>query len=208
MSSDSFGEELISDAVAGDRIALEQILLAHHDRLAAYIRRQFPPALQGIAEVEDILHKTYVKVFAGIASCEGRTKRAFYGWLRTIARNQLADDLKHRMYERRVGRGHRFRGRADSDSWVLDLSERLAGRNETPSREAARHEAVRAMQVALAALREDYRQAIWLRYMQGLSIERTAKVMDRTPDSVRGLCARARRKLRDILGRASSYSVG
>jgi RNA polymerase sigma-70 factor (ECF subfamily) len=204
MSTYSRVEDLIAQAVSGDRNALEQLLLNYHDRLADYVRSQFPPLLQGVSEVEDVLHKAYVKVFRGIATFEGRTEETFYAWLRTVARNQLADDVKHRRRERRAPQ----QPQDGQHSWVVTLSEWVVGKSVTPSRKAARQEAIRAIQVALAALPEDYRQAIWLRYMQGLSLEEAAKRMGRSPDSVRGLCARARQKLRAMMGHASSYLSG
>jgi RNA polymerase sigma-70 factor (ECF subfamily) len=197
-------EALIEKAVAGDRPALEQLLLAHHDPLAAYIRLRLCRRLSSVSDDEDILHKTYVKAFRGIASFAGRSGESFSAWLRTIARHQIADDLKRRRNERRSPE----RPKEGGSSWILDLRERVVDRTDTPSKEVARREAVRAMQVALAALPDSHRQAIWLRYLQGLSLEESAKRMGRSLDSVRGLCARGRQRLREILGRASAYLSG
>jgi RNA polymerase sigma-70 factor (ECF subfamily) len=84
------------------------------------------------------------------------------------------------------------------------LSDWVAGESSTPSRKVSRKEAIRAVQVALASLPEAHRQALWLRYMQGLSLEESAKRMGRSPDAVRGLCDRAKQKLRAVLSQTSS----
>jgi len=205
MPRNSSKQFLVAEAVAGGRLALEQLLLAYHDRLARHLAKHFPEQLQGLVDIEDILHKTYVKAFRSIGTLEGRSEHVFYAWLKKIARNQLSDDLKRRRRERLSGKRRRRRATDSQGSWVLDLTERVAGDSSTPSKCAVRHEAVRAMQIAVATLPEDYRQAVWLHYLRGLSLEETAKKMGRSKGAVRGLCYRAKRELREVLGRASSY---
>lgn len=199
-------EELIALAVAGDRLALEQLLLAYHDRLAYYIAAQLPANLQGLIDVDDILHRTYVKAFRAIGSFEQRFPSGFHAWLKTIATHQLYDAAKSRGRERLAG--DLAPGNDSQASHMAPLVERAAGRGDTPSRGAARGEAVRNVHAALAALPDDYRQAVQLRYLQGLSLEETAQLMDRSPDAVRGLCHRAKKKLCELLGRPSLYFSG
>ena len=61
------------------------------------------------------------------------------------------------------------------------------------------------MQAALATMPDDYREALRLRYFEGLSIDETATRLGRTPAAVRGLTDRGKARLRDILGRMSLY---
>jgi RNA polymerase sigma-70 factor (ECF subfamily) len=79
-----------------------------------------------------------------------------------------------------------------------------AGRS-TPSQSLARKEAVRAVQVAMAGLPEDYREAVRLRFLEGRSVEGVAAEMHRSPGAVRGLIDRAKRAMRETMGRASHY---
>ena len=207
MSSVSPDQELISRAVAGDRVALERLLLSCHDRLSRHIRRHFPDELRGLIDIEDVLHKTYVKAFRAIGTFEARSEQVFYAWLKTIARHQILDDLKRRRRERLAGKRRPARAKDTQGSWVLDLTERVTSDSSTPSNYAVRKETVRAMQIALATLSEDHRRAVYLRYLRGLSLEEAAKRMSRSKGAVRGLCYRAKRELREVLGRASSYSI-
>lgn len=199
-------EELIAQAVAGDRVALQQLLLAYHDRLAYHIAAQFPPFLNGLVDVDDVLHRTYVKAFRAIGTFEQRSPSGFYAWLKTIAIHQLYDVAKSRGRERLVA--DHAAGADSQASHAGPLVERIAGNGDTPSRGAARGEAVRNVQAALAALPDDYRQAVQLRYLQGLSLEETAQLMNRSPDAIRGLCHRAKKKLCELLGRPSFYFSG
>ena len=65
----------------------------------------------------------------------------------------------------------------------------------------ARREAVHAVQVAVASLPEDYREVIRLRYFEGKTLSDTAAAMARSPDAVRALTDRAKKQMRDALGR-------
>jgi RNA polymerase sigma-70 factor (ECF subfamily) len=201
-------DELIAQAVAGDRIALQQLLLTYHDRLACHIAGRFPANLNGLIDVDDVLHRTYVKVFRTIAAFEQRSPQSFYAWLKTIVTHQLYDVAKSRGRERLVADRAPEARDASQASRMAPLVERLAEDRDTPSRGAARGEAVRNVQAALASLPDDYRQAVQLRYLQGLSLEETAQVMDRSPDAVRGLCHRAKKRLCELLGRPSFYFSG
>ena len=205
MSSAPSLQSLIEQAAAGDRVALEQLLLHYHDRLGRHVARDFPEGLQGLLDVEDILHQTYVRVFRAIGSFEARSEAAFFAWLRTIAANQLRDAARRRRRERPAARSRSGPAGGDQQSRVVDMADWAATDSKTPSRAAARREAVTAMQVALASLPEAHRQAIRLRYLEGRSLEEVAAMMGCTPDAVRGLCHRAKKKLRDALGRASLY---
>lgn len=198
-------QSLIEQAAAGDRVALEQLLLHYHDRLARHVARHFPDELKGVLDTEDILHQTYVRVFRAIGTFEARSEHAFYAWLKTIATNQLRDAGRRRRRERPAGGRRCGPAGGDPQSWVVDMADRAAADTKTPSRNVARREAVAAMQVALASLSEGHRQAIRLRYLEGRSLEETAAILGCTPDAVRGLCHRAKKKLREALGRASLY---
>ncbi|MCA9167929.1 MAG: hypothetical protein KDB23_09690, partial [Planctomycetales bacterium] len=67
------------------------------------------------------------------------------------------------------------------------------------------HEAVQAVEDAIAALPDDHRLAVRLRLLEGKSLEETAQLMDRTPGAVQGLIDRAKKTMRGKLGRLSKY---
>ena len=69
----------------------------------------------------------------------------------------------------------------------------------------AREEALQALQVALAALPDDQRAAVRLRFLEGKSLEETATALDRTPDAIRGLVHRGKEQLLAAMGRASKW---
>jgi RNA polymerase sigma-70 factor, ECF subfamily len=81
----------------------------------------------------------------------------------------------------------------------VDLIGLLSDHRSTPGRKVARHEGTQAIQIAIAALPDDQREAIRLRYLEGKSIEETAAEMGRTAAAVNGLVRRAKEGLRDSL---------
>ena len=88
---------------------------------------------------------------------------------------------------------------------VAELIELLSAGDPTASQLLARGEAKQALQVAIAALPQDQRQAVQLRFYQGLGWQEIAKAMDRTPTAARLLVSRAAKKLQEALGTLSRY---
>jgi RNA polymerase sigma-70 factor (ECF subfamily) len=83
--------------------------------------------------------------------------------------------------------------------------ELLSDHCPSPSKQVAAAEAVRAVQVGVATLPHDQRDAVVLRYFRGLSVDETAAKMRRTPGAVRGLVDRAKQSLRCALGNSSRW---
>lgn len=192
----------IARAVAGDRAALEGLLLDCHDRLTAAVADGMPAELRRTASAEDILQEVYIDAFRRIGDFEPRGRGPFFAWLLAITRHKLLDAVKAHRAVRRGGGQAPIRCTTDS---VIGLLEQLARHDHTPSRVAATHEAEAALRVALAELKDDYRKALQLRYLQGLSVAETAAAMGRTPRAIHMLCHRGLKELHVILGRASKF---
>jgi RNA polymerase sigma-70 factor (ECF subfamily) len=198
--------DLIERAVRGERAALERLLLDHFAPLSAHVAKRMPPSLQSVVGVEDIVQTTFTNVFQSIDKYAARDDATFLSWLLAIAENQLRDVV--RAHKRKKRGGDRVRVEevpAEEQSHEVQLLDILVGPDHTPSRSAARREGMQAIRTALAELPEEYRRAIELRYFDGYSLEETAILMDRTTGAVRGLVDRARRQIRELLGRASHF---
>jgi RNA polymerase sigma-70 factor (ECF subfamily) len=165
-----------------------------------------PASLQTVVGVDDLVQSTFTNVFQSIGNYEMRKDASFLSWLLAIADNQLRDAV--RAHKRKKRGGDRVRVEnipAEEQSRDAQLLDVLIGPDHTPSRSAARREGMRAIRAALNELPEEYRRAIELRYFDGYSLEETAVLMGRTTGAVRGLVDRARRQIRESLGRASHY---
>jgi RNA polymerase sigma-70 factor, ECF subfamily len=199
-------DDLIRRAVHGDRAALERLLLDHFGPLSAHLAKRMPPSLQSSVGVDDIVQLTYKRVFQSIGQYQVRGDATFLSWLLAIAENQLRDAVRAHNRKKRGGDRVQLRDTPDDElSRGIQLLDGLVGSEHTPSRSVARREGVQAIQSALAKLSEEYRRAIQLRYFDGYSLEETAILMGRTTGAVRGLLDRARKQVRESLGRASKY---
>lgn len=196
---------LVALAVAGDRAALERLLLAHYDDLAKRIDSKLPPRLQSTQAVEDILQLTFMQAFRDIATFEQRTDAGFGDWLARIAENRLCDAIRHHDRPKHGGDLRRVEDAARDDSRIVSLWDWIAADDTAPASAAVRSEALQALQVALAALPEDQRAAIQMQQLEGKSVEETAAALGRTPGAIRGLVHRGKLELVAALGRASQW---
>lgn len=196
---------LVAAAVGGDRVALERLLLAQYDSLAERIGTKLPPRLQATQAVEDILQLTLLQAFRDIGQFEQRSDATFGNWLACIADNRLCDAIKQHDRVKHGGDLRRLEDAAGNDSSILSLWDWIAAADTSPGSIVAREEAVQALQVALAALPNDQRAAIRMRFLEGKSLEETASALDRTPDAVRGLVHRGKEQLLAAMGRASKW---
>jgi RNA polymerase sigma-70 factor (ECF subfamily) len=209
MSEAQRAQQQIAKAVSGDRLALQELLLAQIPELSRQIAAKLPSSLHGVLEVEDILNATFIQAFRSIQKLRQISERSFAAWLRTIAENQLRDALKGLQRKKRGGGQRRLHGPAKNDaSSMADLAEMLSANCDTPSGACARHEAVQAIQVGIAGLPDDQRAAIRLHVLEGRSLAETAAVINRTPGAVRALVHRAKQQLREGLGHASQWLSG
>jgi RNA polymerase sigma-70 factor (ECF subfamily) len=196
---------LVAMAVAGDRAALERLLLAHYDQLAQRLGSKLPSRLQSTQAVEDILQLTFMQAFRDIATFEQRTDASFGDWLARIAENRLCDAIRQHDRPKHGGDLRRIEDVARDDSRILSLWDWIAADDTSPASAAVRREALQALQVALAALPEDQRAAIQLQQLEGKSVDETAAALGRTPGAIRGLVHRGKLELVAALGRASQW---
>lgn len=199
-------EKLLAAAVQGDPIALQQLLLERYEQLAGMIRERIPAPLRTVVDAEDILQTTFVQVFRGLSSFTEGDSDAFFAWVRSIAEAKVTDAIRNATRKKRGGDWRRIEHCAENttESFV-DLILLLSDQRRTPSRSAATHEAVAALQIALAKLPEDQREAIWLRHIECLTMEEVVERMERSEGAVRGLLHRGKASLKKSLGSSSTW---
>lgn len=202
-------DALLAAAVAGDEQALMQLLFYFHQPLKLHIETELGDNLRRIVSADDILQETLVSAMRGIKDQQQPDADALLAWLRTIASNRIRDAARRESSKKRGGEFARVQSRPDPyRSHAGDLLAELSADSMTASRLVAREEAVDAMQVALAALPDDQREAVQLHCFERLTLEETATAMQRTTGSVRGLIQRAKQQLREQMQRSSMWLSG
>lgn len=196
--------QLLHEAIAGNRDALSQLLLSQYDDLRQFIAARISTELQGLLRPDDVLHSVLVQIAKSIETFEPRHPGAFGAWARKIAENLLKDADKRRRRERRWPN----QAAAACGSSLPGVVERLPGDSTTPSDRVQRDDNARQLKAALANLPAEQREVLERYYLKDQSLEQIASGMDRSKDAIRGICYRARKNLRALMGRSSLYFSG
>jgi RNA polymerase sigma-70 factor (ECF subfamily) len=194
--------DLIQRAIAGDRAALSQLLLIHHDSLRRHIVHEVAGQQLGVMLADDILQQTFVRAAQSMKTFENRELGSLRGWLKTIATNLIKDARKRRGRERRAASPHASHS---DDGSFLQAVERLACDDTPPIKRVQRSESIRRMRTAVASLPPEQREVVERFYLQTQTLEQIAESTGRTISSVRGTCYRARKNLRILMGGSSLY---
>jgi RNA polymerase sigma factor (sigma-70 family) len=133
-------------------------------------------------DAEDLTQETFVRVFRSLADY---TPGTFEGWLHRITTNLFLDMVRRRQ-----------RIRFDA---LPEDSERLPGRERSPEQVYTDTHLDPDVQRALDALPPDFRAAVVLCDIEGLSYEEIAATLDVKLGTVRSRIHRGRLLLRDAL---------
>ena len=171
-------ERLVDDARSGNAVAFGQLFDHFHLPIYRYIVSR----VHSPADTEDLTQLVFVKALEALPRYESRGI-PFGGWLFRLARNAVVDYTRTR---------HEH---ADLDA-VIDHGAGGPG----PEDVALIRQQMDAIGAALAALTDDQREAIELRFFAGLSAREAAGVMGRQAGTIRGLQFRAIAALRRHLG--------
>ena len=166
-------------AALADRAAFATLYRRYLDRVYAYAFYQ----LEDHHDAEDATERIFMAAMAALPDFrdEGATFRA---WLFRVAHNTIAN-------------AHRARARRRTEPLPEPFDR--AAPNADPAGLVARADELRTVLRAVAALPEDRRQVVLLRFVDGLSSREIGQVLDRTPGAVRVLLHRALRDLAERL---------
>jgi RNA polymerase sigma factor (sigma-70 family) len=135
-------------------------------------------------DAEDLTQEVFVRVFRSLSNY---TPGTFEGWLHRITTNLFLDMARRKQ---RI----RFEGLAE------DAADRLQGREPTPAQAYDDRNFDADVQAALDALAPEYRAAVVLCDIEGLSYEEIAATLDVKLGTVRSRIHRGRAQLRAALG--------
>jgi RNA polymerase sigma-70 factor (ECF subfamily) len=135
------------------------------------------------ADAEDLTQETFVRVFKSLAEY---TPGTFEGWLHRITTNLFLDMVRRRQ-------------RIRFDALPDDAGDRLASHTATPEQAYAERNLDPEVQHALDALPADFRAAVVLCDLEGLSYEEIAATLGIKVGTVRSRIHRGRVLLREAL---------
>lgn len=205
MSQEDPQLQLIRRASSGDGAALQLLLLQARGDLMRYISRKIPEDLRRTIEPQDILQDVYFEVFRNMASFKASEPGMALRWMLRIARNRLIDLVRLNNSAKRGGGRYEDLAAGDTDEAVVKLLQDLSVYERTPSRSAAAHELLAAVQRCMNRLPADYREALRCRYLEGMAVNDIAARMNRSSGSVLMLCNRGLKALRLEMRSFSAY---
>jgi RNA polymerase sigma-70 factor (ECF subfamily) len=177
-TDDAAIERLVAEARNGDSRAFGLIFDHYHDSIYRFIASR----VQRPSDAEDLTQLVFVKALEALPRYESRGI-PFGGWLFRLARNCIIDFVRTRHEHAELGA----------------IGERQ-GPDAGPDEIAVNREDMDAVGVALAALTDEQRETIALRFFAGLSAREAAEAMGKQEGTIRGLQFRAIAALRRELG--------
>jgi RNA polymerase sigma-70 factor, ECF subfamily len=171
--------DVLSAAARGDEDAFGRLWHDLQPRLLRYF------TVVSAAVAEDLTSEAWLGVVRGLDRFQGN-EPAFRAWVFTIARHEVLD------WRRRAAR------RPAEDLPPGGLADQAAP--DDPAADALERVATQEALAMVATLPADQAEAIVLRVVAGLGVDRVAAIMGKRPGTVRVLTHRGLRRLAERLG--------
>jgi RNA polymerase sigma-70 factor (ECF subfamily) len=193
MENRSEMDDLLMAARGGSIDALGKALESCRVYLTLVASRELDPVLRAKGGASDIVQETFIEAQRAFPRFASATQEEFLAWLRRLLLNNVSDF--RRRYRGTNSRATDREIRMDAGNLSADWRAQLVAPTHSPSVEIAKQETEKALEIALGALPEDYRQIVTARCLENRSFEEIAIIMNRTPNAVRKLFVRAIERL-------------
>jgi len=179
--------ELARQALAGSQAAYTALVGRYASAAVSVAAR----LVNDRAVAEELAQEAFVRAFARLRTYD--PERRFSAWFFQVLHHVAVDHLRRR--------------RLETVSLDALLADGYAGpsashTSSSPEAEAERSALAAALGDALARIRPDYREAIILRYQQGLAVEEIADILEVPVGTVKTFLHRARKELAGMLSAA------
>lgn len=198
-------DALIDRVRSGDREALAALIDQKTPQLLAFIEKRMSGGLRRKVEPDDILQELTVSALNGLEGADFTSLQPF-SWLCQQAERRIIDahrrhfGAQKRAADREIGIDRPIGG--EDGGGIADL---LAASMTSPSSAFSRKQKEYHMLEALAALPDDAREALRLRYLEGLPSKEIAERLGKTDGATRVLLTRSLSKLQEMLSRNSDF---
>lgn len=191
---------LVAKLRQGDTDALAQYLVLRNRHLLAFVERQLGPGLRRKLEPDDIIQEVSIEAVRSLGSIDLGDRDPF-SWLCQIAERRIIDAHRHffEAQKRDAGREAAL-GTPGGDSQHAALVDLLVASMTTASQAFSRNLREVKLLEAMTKLPEDQREALRLRYVEGLPSKEIAERLGKTDGAVRVMLTRSLGKLQDLLG--------
>ena len=193
-------DRLIADA-CHDREKLGELLECYRAYFLTQAQGAIGKKLGVKVSPADVVQQTLAEGYRAFDQFAGTTELAFSSWLQRIFYHRLTDIARRlRTQKRAMDREQPLRRTDDSASFCWN--EPVADQT-TPSQRVIRGEMALRLGQVLQSLPEHQREAVRMRYIEGLPMEQIAEELSRSVQATAGLIKRGLQKLRSKMNEDS-----
>ncbi|RPI59976.1 MAG: RNA polymerase sigma factor [Lysobacterales bacterium] len=197
MTDELEDRRLVKRLLAQDREAFNAFFDGYFPRLYRFARARLGDDPDTTKEIVQV---TLTKAIRKLASYRGEA--AFFTWLCTICRHEIADHLE------RVGRERKHVVLTEDSPEIRAAVEAIAAPvSDEPEDKFRRLETTRLIQVALDQLPTHYGNALEWKYVYGFSVDEIAEKLGIGLEAAQSLLARAKRGFQEVYGALTAELV-
>jgi RNA polymerase sigma-70 factor (ECF subfamily) len=193
--------DLIEQAKAGNREALNALLARHRDRLRRMVDMRLDMRLQARIDRSDVIQEAFVEVAQRLEEYLRDPKLPFFLWLRLVVGERLLKLHRHHLgtQMRDPGREVSLLQGALPAASSAALAAQLLGKHTSPTQALLRAERILRLQEALNNLDALDREILSLRHFEELTAAEAALVLGITESAAAKRYVRAFKRLKEIL---------
>lgn len=181
-----------------DPAALAAFLEDRRPALLSFVERRLGSSLRGKLEPQDVLQELAVKSLRELPNADLSSRDPF-GWLCHLAEQCIVDGHRHFAAGKRAS-AKEVPGNVRIGDGSQDLVALLAASLTSPSMAAVRDERQQRLMVVIAEFPADHREALRLRYGEGLPTKEVAAKLGKSDVATRVLLSRLVQQLQERLG--------
>jgi RNA polymerase sigma-70 factor (ECF subfamily) len=187
-------------ASGGDRLAREQLLAGHRDRLKQMVAVRMDRRLKARIDPSDVVQDVLAIATRDLSDYLRTRPMPFYPWLRKLTWERLIELQRQHLVARKRSVAREDFGIPElPDESAAVLAERLLSHNTSPSDLLIREEMRQRVRQALERLGPRDREVLVLRYLEQLSPAEVAAVLGIKEGAVKTRQTRALVRLGELL---------
>jgi RNA polymerase sigma-70 factor (ECF subfamily) len=184
-------QHLVTLAKEGDRAALEKLCKVYGERVHWIVRFRMGTEIRSKLDSMDLVQDAFVLALENLGDFTYRDEGDFLRWLSKIAENRIRDNVKKLHADKRnIRKEVSLRNRVSTTQGSLVGAPGPVA-TTTPSVIMSKKEDLDKLEKAIDELRPEYREAIILKKIEGLSYKEIGNRLGKSTDAVGMLVSRA-----------------
>jgi len=182
---------LVTLAKEGDRAALEKLCKVYGERVHWIVRFRMGGEIRSKLDSMDLVQDAFVLALKNLGDFTYRNEGDFLRWLSKIAENRIRDNVKKLHADKRnIRKEVSLRNRVSTTQGSL-VGAPVPVATTTPSVVISKREELSRLDKAIDELKPEYREAIILKKIEGLSYKEIGDRLGKSTDAVGMLVSRA-----------------